>query len=73
MFVSNNRASLHLWLKENLVKQQKISKYYETDCLQIFFLHFMFLLAAALLKKSYLGYNLLYFSKNCPKTNLKIF
>ena len=32
MFISNNRPSLHLWWKENLVKHRKVSKYYETDC-----------------------------------------
>ena len=32
MFISNNRASFHLWRKENLVKQQKVSKYYANDC-----------------------------------------
>ena len=32
MFISNNRASFHLWWKENLVKHQKVSKYYENDC-----------------------------------------
>ena len=32
MFTSNNRASFHLWWKENLVKYQKVSKYYENDC-----------------------------------------
>ena len=26
MFISNNRASCHLWWKENLVKHQKVSK-----------------------------------------------
>ena len=31
MFVSNNRASFHLRGKENLVKHQKGSKYYEND------------------------------------------
>ena len=29
--ISNNRASFHLWRKENLVKHQKVSKYYEND------------------------------------------
>ena len=29
MFVTINRVSFHLWLKENLVKHQKVSKYYE--------------------------------------------
>ena len=32
MFISNNRASFHLWWIENLVKYQKVSKYYENDC-----------------------------------------
>ena len=32
MFISNNCASQHLWRKENLVKHQRVSKYYENDC-----------------------------------------
>ena len=32
MFVSNNRASFHLWWIENLIKYEKVSKYYENDC-----------------------------------------
>ena len=32
MFISNNRASLPFWSKENLVKHQKVSIYYENDC-----------------------------------------
>ena len=32
MFISNNRASFHLWWKENLLKHQKVSKYYESSC-----------------------------------------
>ena len=32
IFVSSNRASFHLWLKKNMVKHQKVSKYYENDC-----------------------------------------
>ena len=32
MFISNNRASFHWWWKENLVKHQRASKYYENDC-----------------------------------------
>ena len=31
MFISNNHASFHLWLKEALVKHQKVSKY-ENGC-----------------------------------------
>ena len=32
MFISNYRASFHLQPKESLVKHQKASKYYATDC-----------------------------------------
>ena len=32
MFISNNRASFHLRWKENLLKQQIVSKYYESGC-----------------------------------------
>ena len=29
MFISNNHASFHLWWKESLLKNQRVSKYYE--------------------------------------------
>ena len=32
MFVANNYASFHLWWKENLLKHQKVSKYYDHVC-----------------------------------------
>ena len=32
MFISNNRASFHLWWKENFLKHQKVSKYYGSSC-----------------------------------------
>ena len=32
MFISNNRATFHLWWKENFVKHQKVSEYHENDC-----------------------------------------
>ena len=31
MCITNNHASFHLWLKENLIKHQKVSKYYDVD------------------------------------------
>ena len=31
-FITNNLASFHLRCKENLVKHQKVSKYYDNDC-----------------------------------------
>ena len=30
-FIANNRASFHSWWKENLIKHQKVSKYYENN------------------------------------------
>ena len=39
-------------LKENLVKHQKVSKYYENDCLQNFLSLFMSLLTAKFVKSS---------------------
>ena len=36
MLISNNRTSFHLWRKENLVKHQRVLKYYENDCVCIF-------------------------------------
>ena len=32
MFITYNRALFHLWWKENLVKHQKVTKYYAHDC-----------------------------------------
>ena len=54
MFISNNRASFHLWCKENLVKHQKVSKYYENDCLQNFILLFMPLLTTPVVNNSHI-------------------
>ena len=36
MLISNDRPSLHLWLKENFLKHCKVSKYYATDSLKAF-------------------------------------
>ena len=32
IFITNNHASFHLWWKENLLKYQKVSKYYVHNC-----------------------------------------
>ena len=48
-----------------MVKHQKISEYYENDCLQNFFLLFMLLLAAPLVKN--LDQKLFYLFKKRPK------
>ena len=74
MFITNNRASFHLSLKENLIKRQKVSKYNENGCLQNLFLIFMSLLAAPIVKSSHIQTRTYYiFLKNNPKTNLEVF
>ena len=50
MFISNNRASFPLWGKENLVRREKISKYYENYCIQNFVWLFISLLTATFVK-----------------------
>ena len=32
MLITNNHNSFHLWRNKNLVKHQKVSKYYDKDC-----------------------------------------
>ena len=54
MFITNERASFHLRRKENVVKHQKASKYYENDCLQKIFLLFMSLLTVPVVKNSHI-------------------
>ena len=45
MYIIDNGASFYLWWKENLVKHQKVSKYYENDCsfcyIEIIRFHFL--------------------------------
>ena len=74
MFISNNRASFHLWWKENLVKHQKVSKYYENDCLQNFLLLFMSLLTAKFVKNSHILARIYFISlKNALKQTCNFF
>ena len=51
-YIRNNHSSFHLWSKENLVKSQKVSKYYDHDCLQNFLLISTPLLIGPIVKKS---------------------
>ena len=37
MFITNNHDSFHLWSKENLVKHQDVSKYYDQGCSMLIF------------------------------------
>ena len=60
---------LHLWQKQDLLKYQKVSKYYDQDSLL-----FMSLLTAAIVKNSYTMAGIFfYLSKKCPTPNLKVF
>ena len=53
-FISNNHTSILSWLNENLVKDQKIYKCYENNCLQSFVLLFKFLLTALIVKNGHI-------------------
>ena len=60
--------------KENLLKHQKVSKCYETDCLQSFLLLLMHLLTAPNVKNShFLARTYFIFLKNVLKKTWKIF
>ena len=52
--ITNNQASFHLWRKENLLNDQKVSKNYEHDCLKDFLLIFISLLTASIVKNSHI-------------------
>ena len=83
MFISKNRTTFHLGQKKKLMKHRKVSKYYDTDCLQEFFFLFMFLLiflsfyvfinSYICQKQSYLCLHFRYLSNNRLKITLKFF
>ena len=50
MFINKNHASFHLWWKEDLVKHQKVSKYYDHHCQKNILLFFMSLSTALIVK-----------------------
>ena len=60
MFVSNKRPSFHMCSKKNLVKHRKVSKYYETGCLQIFLLTFLLVLTTNFVKKGHIQARILF-------------
>ena len=67
MFATDNHASLDGRLKENLVKHQRVSKYYENECLQNFLLLFSFV-RAAIVKNSHIWTGIyFFFRKNLLK------
>ena len=67
MFATDNHASLDGRLKENLVKHQRVSKYYENECLQNFILLFCFV-RAPIVKNSHIWTGIyFFFRKNLLK------
>ena len=72
-FITSNYSSFHLWWKKNLLNYQKVSKYYEHDCLQNFILLFMSLLTALIVKNSHILAWSWLFQKKCHRSNLKGF
>ena len=67
LFITNDHASFHFWWKENLLNHQKLSKYYEHDCL-------ISLLTALIVKNSHILAEIyLIFLVKCPRLNLKSF
>ena len=50
---SNSRPTFYLWWKENLVKQRKVSRYFEHDWMENFLLSFMFLFTTNLVKSNH--------------------
>ena len=54
IFITNDRALFYLRGKQNLLKHQKVSKFYNRGFSLNFFLLFMFLLTAAIVKKSHI-------------------
>ena len=51
--IQKKKKKKYVW-KKNLAKHWKVSKYYETDCLQNFLLLFMFLLTTKFVKNSHI-------------------
>ena len=75
MFITINHASFHLWLKKNLVKHKKVSKFFDHDYLQNFVSLFMISLTASFVKSSSHIFAGIYFIflKQRPRLNLKSF
>ena len=74
MFISNNDAPFRLWRKQTLVKHQRVSKYYEDDCLQNFPLHHISEVKANFVKNSHI-YSRIYliFLENVLKQTSNVF
>ena len=62
MFIRNTRPSFHLWRKGNLEKHRKVSKYYETDCLQNCILLFVLLSKTKFVKNFHIQDRILFIS-----------
>ena len=54
MVISNNRASFHLRCKENFVKHERVSKYYENNWMKNFICHYVSLLTAKFVENGHI-------------------
>ena len=72
IIISNNRPSFHWWLKENLAKRQKLSKYYENDYRFLVIFH-IFLSIALGRKQSFSHIIKILLKKHLEKPNSKTF
>ena len=73
-YIINNYSLLHLWWKESLLNYQKVSKYYEHDCLQNVVLLFMSPLKALIVKNSHILIWIYFiFLQITPRPNMRDF
>ena len=63
IYITNNHALFQLWLKENLIKNQKVLKYCDHYCQQNFLFLIMFLLTAPIGKFSHVLIYLMFLNK----------
>ena len=70
MFITNNHASFHFWLKENSLKHENISKYYENVKFCFLCLYQWLQLLKAVI---FMDCNFVSLSKTRPKVNFKVF
>ena len=74
MFITNNQDSFQLWGKGNLVKHQKVSNYYDQDCLKNFRLYFMSLIRSPIFENSHFPAEVFFIFLNTrPRSNFKGF
>ena len=72
VFISNNHPLFHLWCRKNLVKYQKLPKYYDLHFPQNFLFLLIFLTTSSNVKSSHiLAKKQLYLSEKTSETKLE--